>query len=309
MKEKLVISIMISFFMINLCLAVSENSGTAAFAFLKLYSGLRAQAMGENYVAVDEGIDTIYYNPAGIAGNKNVKLSSEYMLWLDILTKSNLSFVHPSVWKIGTLGFGVDYINIPYEKRTAEDDDNYESASVQSGAIYLSYARTIKEKLTFGLNLKFIFQNFGIQGSEYSDTFGLAVDVGGIYRILDKTNVGLVVKNLGKEFAKTEDKMPVLLKLGQATKFLNDKLLFVSDLDYGIVDGTLSLGVGGEYKLTKNFYPRVGYKYIFTNNNLSFVYGINIGFGIIYKNLNFDYVFTPKDDLGNVHRIALGYSF
>ncbi|MFN7170558.1 MAG: hypothetical protein ACK4NT_04885, partial [Candidatus Omnitrophota bacterium] len=46
---------------------------------------------------------------------------------------------------------------------------------------------------------------------------------------------GLVVKNLGKEFAKTEDKMPVVLKLGQATKFLNDKLLFVSDLDYGFV--------------------------------------------------------------------------
>ena len=310
MRKKIVIVLIFLFTLFNLVFSLQQNSGTAAFTFLKLYSGLRAQAMAENYIAVDEGLDTIYYNPAGILGNKNIKLSAEYMLWLDILTKSNLSFIHPSVWEIGTLGFGVDYINIPYEKRTTEDDNNYEQANVQSGVIYFSYAIEVIDKLNLGMNLKIVFQNFGIQSSEYSGTSGLAVDIGGIYKILDKTNIGLAIKNLGQEFAKTtQDPLPIVLKLGQATKFLDNRFLFVSDLDYGVIDETLSLGLGGEYKLTKSFYPRLGYRYNFTNNNLSLINGVNIGFGINYKNLNFDYVFTPKDDLGTIHRVALGYSF
>ncbi|MCX7940917.1 MAG: PorV/PorQ family protein [Endomicrobia bacterium] len=296
-----------------LCLAsVAENSGTAAFSFLKLYSGLRAQALGESYVAVDEGLDTIYYNPAGLVGNKNIELSAECMLWLDILTKSNLTFVYPSLWNIGNIGFGFDYINIPYEKRETEDDHNYEQASVNIGVLYLSYARKVKEKILVGANLKFIVQSFGIKDSKYSKTLGLGIDIGGIYKILEKTNIGLVIKNLGKEFTQEglkEDKMPVGLKLGQATKFVNDKLLFVSDIDWSFVDEVISLGGGCEYKLSHYFYPRLGYRYSFTNNNLSMINGLNLGFGIKYKNINFDYAFTPKDDLGVSHRFALGYSF
>jgi len=304
-KISLLVSILL-LFLISTSKAtnISDNSGTSAFPFLKFSSGLKAQAMGENFVAVGDGLSTLYYNPAGVTNLQNIEVSAEYILWLDILSKSNLSFVYPKT-VIGPIGIGVDYFNVPYEKRDKEDDENFQSASVWMGVFQVSYARAIKGKILVGASIKYITQNLDIQ-----TTNGIAVDIGGIYKLYDKTNIGLALQNLGVELAeKNNDSLPFLLRIGQATKFFQEKLLFVSDINYGLTDGTASIGIGGEYKLIKYFYPRLGYKFILNNNNLSAISGLNLGFGVNYKNINFDYVFSPKDDLGTIHRVAVAYSF
>ncbi|MCX7716763.1 MAG: PorV/PorQ family protein [Endomicrobia bacterium] len=305
MKSRIQITILIFFCIISTIYAgVKSGSGTSAFPFLKLCSGLRAQAMGENYVAVGENLATIYYNPTGIVEIKSVEVVGEYMVWSDILSKSNLSFVYPSVPFLGPIAFGFDYINIPFEKRETEDDENYESANVYICLAQISLAKRLKEKFSVGGSLKFIFQNLIVK-----DYTGIAVDFGIIYNLSEKINLGLSLQNLGKEFTENSDNLPMVLKVGQATKFFNNKLLIASDLNYGLVDETISIGVGSEYEVTKYFFPRIGYKYLLTNNGLDVVDGINIGFGVKYKQISFDYVFSTKSDLGRVHRVAFGYCF
>ncbi len=303
MKKSILLFLTICFIS---CLYSTEGVGTTAFAFLKLTSGVKAQSLGENYVAVDDSVSSIYYNPAGIACLTKIELQAEYMLWSDILTKSNISFLYPKQ-NIGVFAVGLDFIDIPYEKREDETDDEYKSANVYAGMLQVSYARKFMEKILFGASFKFIYQNLT---EEYS-TKGIALDFGGIYKLTQNTNIGLSLQNIGQEYPdKGEaDKLPILLRLGQATKLLKDKLLIVSDLNYGLIDGTGSLGIGGEYKLWSSFYPRVGYKYVFTNNDLDLIAGLNFGFVVKYKNLNFDYALSLKDTLGITHRACLGYRF
>ena len=284
----------------------TEGVGTTAFAFLKLTSGVRAQSMGENYVAVADNVTSIYYNPAGIGCLKRIELQAEYMLWSDILTKSNISFLYPKN-KIGVFALGLDYINIPYEKRTEETDNEYESANVSASVLQISYAREVMDKILLGISYKFIIQDL----TEGYTSNGNALDLGCIYRLTQKTNIGLSLQNIGQESPSKGDgdKLPMLLRLGQSTKLIQEKLLIVSDLNYGLIDGTISLGIGGEYKLWNIFYPRIGYKYLFTNNDLNIISGFNFGFVVKYKGVNLDYALSLKDTLGITHRVALGYTF
>jgi long-subunit fatty acid transport protein len=280
----------------------TEKAGTTAFPFLKLYSGVRGAGFGENYVSVSGESDSIYYNPAGSLGSPKTGIF-EYMIWNDVLSKSNITIIFPK--NKANFGFGIDFINIPYEEREDETDFSYNEKNVYMGTLYFNYAREVNDNLKCGVNLKFITQDLDREKSN-----GFAIDVGGIYKLTTKTDLGVAIQNIGKEFKDEDnDGLPLLVRIGQASKFYNGNLIVANDFVYGFKDKTLSLGIGGEYKLNENFYPRIGYKYTFTNNNLSLLNGLSFGFGMKYKKINFDYVFTSRDTLGAIHRVSLGYKF
>ncbi|MFQ3675758.1 MAG: PorV/PorQ family protein [Endomicrobiia bacterium] len=283
---------------------VSGGSGTAGFTFLKMPQGVRAQAMGENFVAVADDTSSIFYNPSGMLKLNVMEISATHIIWVEQISKSELMFVYPKT-VIGPIGVGINYVLVPYEKRDREDDTTYESASCWMSALHLSWARKVKNFLLGG-SLKYLIENLDVQ-----QVSGIALDVGGIYDLTSDISLGASIQNLGVQFAKQDaDTLPILLRAGLAKKGLVEKrLLLASDLVYGLVDGTVSIGIGGEYLLNNYFIPRIGYKYVITNNNLDFISGLNIGFGIKYKTFGFDYSFSPKADLGVAHLISFSAKF
>jgi len=300
--KKFFILLILNFLLIkNLSAAnISGNSGTAAYPFLKIPVGARVTAMAENFVAAADDVNAIFYNPAGIAKINNIEVSAEHILWLETISKSNLGFVYPhSV--IGPVGAGINYVSVPYEKRTQESDESYQKSSVYSAVINLVWARQLKDNLIAGCGLKYITENLDIQS-----TSGLALDIGGIYRLSEKYTIGLAIQNLGTQFvSQNADPLPALIRAGAATSLLNNKLLLASDLNYGLVDESISIGIGGQYSLGKYFQPRLGYKIMLNNTNLGAISGLRAGFGVNYKKISFDYAISPWSDLGLVHQVTL----
>ncbi len=301
MKSKLVFLFLFLITDFAITANITNNSGTVGFVFLKMPTGVRAQGMGENFVAVSDDVSSIFYNPSGIIKIKEPEISAEHILWFESITKSNLNFVYPKTI-IGPVGIGINYVAVPYEKRITENDESYQSASVWMGNFQVSWAKKVNEKILFGSTIKYITEKLDIQ-----QTQGVAIDIGSIYEFsTNKILLGVSLQNLGIQFGiQNPDSLPMLFRCGLAKKFLQDKLFISSDLNYGIIDGTVSLGIGAEYLLGKYFLTRVGYKYLLSNNNLDFISGINVGFGIRYKKIGFDYSVSPKSDLGIVHLISI----
>lgn len=299
MKTKIALLIFLSLPLSLYSSNITENSGTAGFVFLKMPVGVRAQGMGENFTAVGDASSALFYNPSGLIKVNTTEISAEHILWFEGISKSNLNFVYPST-KIGPVGASINYISALYEKRTSENDENYQSASIWMGALQIGWARKIREDISVGCGLKYIKENLDV-----SEVSGLALDIGGLYELEKKTTIGLSIQNLGIQLTdKNPDTLPSLVRIGAARKIAEDKLLIASDFVYGFVDGTTSIGIGGEYSPSKYFCPRIGYKYLFTNNNLSPVAGLNVGFGIRYREVGFDYSFSPRDTLGLVHLVS-----
>src|SRR5688500_17559264 len=52
-------------------LAAAEPAG---FAFLEIPAGARASALGGAYASLGQGVDAVFWNPAGLAGVKGVQV-------------------------------------------------------------------------------------------------------------------------------------------------------------------------------------------------------------------------------------------
>jgi len=277
---------------------ITNGAGTTAFSFLKIGQGARAAAMGECYAGLSNDVNAIYWNPAGLAQIDRPELATNYTMWFEDIARYYIGYVRPG-YKFGTLAGNLSLVSVPIEKRTVENDDSYESMAAHQMALTLAWAKKYSSKFSAGVGLKYISEDLVTQSVS-----GVAVDCGGLYTADDSLSVGASLQNLGTEMnvSGTSDPLPLMLQAGVAKKVLEKKLTLLSDINAGLIDETMSLSVGGEYMIGTVFYPRVGYKYRFNNNNLDGV-GISAGFGLKLSRYRFDYAFVPYGDLGLTHRI------
>lgn len=278
---------------------VTDKSGTTAFAFLKIGQGARASAMADCYVGLSDDVNAVYWNPAGISQISSHELITNYTMWFEAISRCYIGYVHPK-FKFGTLGCNINYLSTTIEKRTGETDDTYNSTTVGNMALSIVWGKEFSNKLSLGSGIKLIFE-----GLDTQSIGGIAIDLGGLYRINEKFSAGLSIQNIGTEMgvSRNPDPLPILLRAGVSKKLVQDKLMLLSDFYLGLVDMTASVSIGGEYKVSKVFYPRIGYKYRITNSNLDVLAGLSAGFGLKYKIYQFDYAFVPYGDLGFTHRL------
>ncbi|OGS19260.1 MAG: hypothetical protein A2219_02540 [Elusimicrobia bacterium RIFOXYA2_FULL_50_26] len=279
--------------------SITGTAGTAAFDFLKISQGARAVAMGDSYTGVSDDISALYWNQAGIAQNTAHTLAASHALWFDGISRYYVGYAMPSS-RLGAFGASVNYVSVGgIEKRTG-DTDTYSAASVWNMAAALAWAKSFSDRLSLGGGLKLIVENLDTEQEN-----GIAVDLGGLYRVSGGTTLGLCLQNIGVQMPASGDAdfPPVILRAGAARQFLGDKLLLASDGSYGLIDNSAYLTIGGEYRIGSVFRPRAGYKYRLNNTNLEGLSGAAAGFGLTYKNYRLDYAITPFGDLGITHRL------
>lgn len=284
---------------------VTDKSGTTAFSFLKIGQGARASAMADTYVGLSDDINAIYWNPAGIAQLSSRELIANHTLWFESISRSYVSYIHPK-FSFGSLGVSLNAVYTNIEKRTAETDDASDSALVGDIALSAAWGRQFSDKILLGAALKYISEFLDMENVQ-----GISLDIGGLYRIQEGFQAGLSVQNFGIQMVEKgdSDPMPLLLRAGVSRKLLEDRLVLLSDINLGLVDQTSSLSIGGEYKVSEMFYPRLGYKFRMSNNNLDAIAGFSAGFGLKYKSYRFDYAFVPYGELGFTHCLDFGIKF
>lgn len=158
---------------------------TTAVPFLQIEPDSRAAGMGNAGVALADNASAIFWNPAGLAGQRGAEVSLTHANWLPALT-SDLFYeylVGKYHWEgIGTFGGHITFLNLgeqEYRGMNNEDLGTFRSYELAVGA---SYARNLTERLALGTGLRFIYSNLssgvsiggeGGQDTKAGTSFGL----------------------------------------------------------------------------------------------------------------------------------------
>ena len=291
-------------FSLSNCL-FAKGPGTTAASFLKIGVGARNIAMGETGAAGSD-VNSIYWNPAGLAELGDMELSFMHAMWLQEISYEHLAFGYPT--KAGTFGLGADYLSMKgigeYDVNDTALDTAYKPADM---AWTLSYARKLGE-VGLGANLKYISSKL-----ENETAAAVAGDIGAAYG--SKLRIGLAIQNFGgkMKFVSESDPLPLNIKAGGAYELFSDENSAVSlALDVNKPsDNDIYENIGAEYtrKLGKDIgiACRAGYK---TNiKGYDAISGLSAGAGFNFQAYRLDFAWVPYDDLGDTYRFSLTAKF
>lgn len=303
-----------------------NKAGRTAFQFLKIGVGARQAALSESGIASIQDINSVYWNPALIAGIPSVEVGFSYNKWIaDLNILSGAAGVNVG---FGTLALSysfLDYGNISEALTTSptgnidtRTGNNFGGSDLSFG---VGFARYFTDKLSIGVNVKYIHEKL----FNYS-TSGWALDVGSFYNTgwrgiklaMSAQNFSSQVRWLNtKEENQQSYDIPLVFRIGVSVDVMGANDLFLG----GNEENRLSVNVdaihsndyaerlhaGVEYWLYDLVALRAGYRMNYEEGNLSG--GLGINYNIAGVGLKFDYAYVQYDYLQSPHRFSLIMNF
>ena len=296
--------------------AYAGGPGTSGAQFLKIGVGARSIAMGETG-SISEDANSIYWNPAGLAGISQKEVSLMYGMWIETINFNHLALALP--FKFGTLGIGTDILGMgamdKYDNSGAKVGQSFTASDT---AITLTYAKAMKAgdmPLNVGINLKSISSTI-----DSTNASAIGFDLGAQIKLKgDRIVAGLVIQNLGSgmSFKLTStsptDPLPMNIKVGGSYSFISDnQQTLLTGLDINMPnDNDIRYNLGAEY--TRNvgkdikLAGRAGYRS--NTKGLEGLAGLTFGVGFGIKSYSLDWAFVPYGQLGDTHRISFSARF
>lgn len=310
--------------------AWAEGPGTTSANFLKVAQGVRPAALGEAYTGLAEGLDTLTWNPAGLAVLVNPAAVFMHTAWVQETSTEYLAYGMP-LGDAGAFAAGLTFWQGGSVQETLEDaSGNYlgtgENLSPSGLGFIGGYAQTLGRfwpqaspflsSLLIGASLRVISESYGDDGA-----FGAGVELGALWREHPDRNegwrAGFTAENLG---ATTDQELPITFRVGgsyglPALLAVPGKGTFTADLSLPVDNGAkLSLGAEYAYALDQAVLAgRVGYKLGHEIGDLDALAGLTAGLGVSYTSgtlsYQLDYALVPYGDLGLTHRLAITVGF
>lgn len=266
--------------------------GTTAANFLKIGVGARATAMGGAFTALADDSTSLYWNPAGLAQIKEGELSATYNLWFEDVRQGYLSIGFPSMGE--TLGLAANYVDMGTLEGRDEAGNPTGNFTASDLELMVGYAKKISPKLSFGFGAGIIQDTI----AEDKKSAFLA-NVGLLTEVSKPLILGFAVQNIGTELG--GDPLPLTLRLGLALR----RSPFVIALDLvKPTDDDIYYCAGAEWWIEKIVALRIGYK-----SNQDAGSGFTAGLGFKVATVDLDYAYVAYGDLGNTHRISLGFKW
>jgi len=284
--------------------AHAGDPGSSGALFLRVGFGARASAMGEAYTAVAEDASSIYWNPGAMAAVLGTNVTLAHNEYFASMRLEQASVVHETSW--GTIGFMFTGLYMDEMDRYEDTPSAYPLGTfgAYDVAVSVAYARYIVPNLAAGISLKPVYERI----DELSAS-GIAVDIG-LYHVAKIRGVkfAAVAGNVGSpmKFDEEEFALPRYVKVGGSYESeiaaLDGRILVTLD---GVFpnDGDVHEHIGAEYSYRRILALRAGYKANYD------VQGATFGAGFRWHEVTVDYAFLPSDELGDNHRIGLGFSF
>jgi hypothetical protein len=185
---KLIVTVV---FVVNMAWA---NVGGGHFLIL---GTAKANAMANATLAQKHGIESIYWNPAGITSVNQMTLNFNYAeMWAETKFQS-LAFGMPALGGVAGISIAA-FTTGDMEYTTIEDPDGtgefFEAIDI---AVGLTYARNITEQFSAGVSLKYIDMSIANVSAG-----GITMDVSGTFNTRRWSNlrIGFGVANFGPDF-------------------------------------------------------------------------------------------------------------
>jgi hypothetical protein len=282
--------------------------GTTGAQFLKIGSGARAASMSGAFAAVSDDLSAIYWNPAGLARQKQRQASASYIKYFQGINIGFLAYSQ-DLRGNGTLGVGIDYLTInDIEKRTADTDTSAGTFGANDMALYLAYAReNVFPGIDAGANLKIIKQSIDSESAQ-----SYALDLAALYKTpVENLTASFGVYNVGTQvkFVNEGDPLPLDIKLGFAYRMFENKLVLAADMDDYINDSRIYTQLGAEYVYRSMLSFRAGYRLGTDASKLGGSTGLGAGIGVNVWNVQLDYAFVPFGELNDTHWMSISTKF
>lgn len=318
--KKFTTLIFIALFTVFLYAGDAARKGTTGADYLLIPVGARGIATAGAFVANLTGLESIYYNPAGldIAGGAEFMFSyMNYFADINITyaaISTQLSDFGSLAFTLKTVGFG----DIPITT-VNEPDGTGSTYSPVYLTVGLTYSKLITDRISVGTNIKFLSES--IQNVTAN---GVAVDVGVQYFFTPKFTIGATVMNIGPNMRYSGPELTDRTNIpGSDIGSLGGQYEIVSEsfqipsyfqlaLSYGldineqnnmmfastfVANNALEdvLNFGLEYGFANTFFLRGGYNYTAGGNSDETVFGFTAGAGLDYQTgdvgIVFDYAF------------------
>ncbi len=264
--------------------ASAPKIGTSAAPELMVPMGARNVAMGCANIANIQGVESIYWNPAGLSAIPGSEASFSYMPYF---ADMNISYFAAGVnmGRSGALGISLQLFSIGDIEITTIDAPEGTGETIKPNFMTLgvSYARQFTDRIRFGANIKVVSESISNMRAT-----GVAFDFGLQYISPWKVAFGVTLRNLGGgmtydgtgiEFNTTipgaepgatsrrtrldmaAAEMPTSMTMGLSYSYeLSDvQALNVSGLYSNNSLAIDAMSAGLEYAYNKTFFVRAGY--------------------------------------------------
>jgi hypothetical protein len=176
-----------------------NRTGTGGATQLLVPVGPRGIAMGESNISTSYGIESLFWNPAGVAKMDNsASVVFSHMSYIaDIGVEYGAVAANFEGFGIVTLSFKALSIGDIAVTTTQDPDGRGDTFSPQMITAGLTYSRQLTDQISVGLTTNFINESLG-----EATASGIAFNVGVIYDNLANVNglsIGVVMKNVGPQ--------------------------------------------------------------------------------------------------------------
>ncbi len=259
----------------------------------------RSFGMGNAFAAAAEGVDSLYWNPAGLGllTRNTFSTTRSEQDFFDLTTQS-LSYAQPT--GRGAAGFHLVYSSIGTGTACAEADPRNEGCTpVTIGeddtAFSFSYGMKYRKNLLIGASLKSVRRKLTPAGTDS----GWGFDVGAMMDVGRDIRGGLVIQNIGGLGLGDEDEVPMNIRFGLAGKVPSmPKLMLAASYESAYMNKSV-MNLGAEYALSDTVALRLG------SSDGNFAAGL----GVTYESVQLDYAFNKDDVLGDQSKLTLGYVY
>ena len=302
--------------------ALSSAAGTGGAQFLKLGQGsARILALGQSCVALVDGVESLTWNPAGLALAQQKEVLYSYLSYVQgVDSPLYAGYAHPvgrTVW-----GADVAYLQVGgFDVRDANGvPQTGQNVNVYDGFASIAVARSFwYEKLFVGGALRVVHED--LAGFVDNSVVG---DVGLLAKPNSVVSLGLALRNFGAGM----QNVPATVRGGGALHlgdFLNLGLEVNKAADSGV-----NVGIGAEFMLPEQYLDvgqitfrggwrtadSLGQSYDSTLKDLSLdkASGVSFGFGVFTSRafgygISLDYAFVPYGALGSVDEMSVKVRF
>ncbi len=281
--------------------------------------------MGEAYVAVGDDVQSIAWNPAGLARLNQKQVTFMHSEWFQGISYESLGYAQP-LGGFLFVGGAIDRVDSGSIQKTRFTDsagttggpENFGFESIgtfsvstyvltAAGAVDVSGLRWIPiPNLQAGMNLRVFLEKIDV-----ASTVSAVMDLGGLWtpEALPNFTGALVAQNLGPTVSGSIP--PITFRGGAAYRWMNRSLVTALDVLWAVDSGPRVSG-GAEFWYKNLIAMRGGYRFEGSDPNEldgGFLGGLSLGTGFRYQIVQVDYAFASLGFLGAAHRLSLTVSF
>lgn len=335
-------TILIVLFISNMLMAGNESRiGTTGAEQLNIPVGARSIATSGAFIASLTGVESIYWNPAGLDRSGKTEAMFSYMNYIADINLTYLALAS-RIGDLGTLAFTVKTLDIGGIIETTTQNPNGTGNIFSPGFVVggLTYSKMITDRISGGLTFKVIHESIIDQTA-----LGVAIDFGTQYHFANNLTIGVILKNIGSNMRFTggdlEQRSPVEESAPNSDEgffeAVTEKFGIPSQFQLGIsysydvgANNSIMLGgsfvnqneaennvrLGAEYNLGNILFLRGGYDMVTESSDVrsdESIFGFTLGGGLVYSfsnlDLQFDYAFRDVDVFESNHVFTFKISF